>query len=247
MVFWMSDNTRKVKDDLKNICKKLKNIKEEKKAEELVKRVQTIISNLNAVKNEIIKEGEKQKTKAHIDSRFDAVIDALVKDEITNAKKLQEDLTMLANRTINGDEVKSIAELVRTEGATLLERDGQNQNKIEDMERETLRERIRIESPTIQPRTVKDGTSWSNICYVARQLGCRIEESTGTHQIKIIFPNIYKPGETIKVVPLSGTVNLKRLADQIIEQLPACLPAHKIPENKFLVSAFKIGDILKAA
>ena len=249
MVFWHNKGpAQSVRDTLRDFEKKVRKFKDAKqRPAQVIQLTRKVIDELSEVERELRAAAEEYKHKPYLDERFDAMIDGLVQDEIEKAKKLEEDLRAIVGVTITEADVQSYVSILVTEGIALIQREKQNERKVEEMERETIRERLERASDNVPPNRTKDGVPWRNICYVARQLGAIIEVRTH-HQALIKFPRIREaPGFSPMSIPVSKDFNSRGIATEMCQQLHFCLPNYKIPSSDELHDALKAGDLLRLA
>lgn len=220
----------------------------EKRAKELplpqqIEKVQaallSINKNLAVIEEEIKEVAQEEKEKPWIDARFDFRIDQLVLEEIQVLQKLKQDFQSyadLASTLATTKDVSAAIELLQQELQAIERRNELREKEFEEMETETLRERLARTSASVPPQQTNDDVPWNNIAHVVRELGGWIVDQGGRHPVAALFPASKRP------IPFSGDINSGRLAGQLREQL-GHLPAHKIPSKHDLEQAFRRGEL----
>jgi len=242
MVLWRRKKSRKVRNDLGNVGRRIKGLKKiESKAEELKRRIGSIISKIDEAKKDIVEEAESEKLKVWLDSRYDGDIDKLVEKEIKELEGLKERLSDLRQLVdSNVEDIADVIELLIAEESKLEVRIEENKKEIEKWETETLAQRMRTSSVVPPVGSTSDRVSFANIVRVARQLGGWCERGGHGGFFSIQFPMSLRP------IPLSHDVSSTALAGQITIQLTH-LPDYKRPTSTKLRGAFRRGDIRSAA
>ena len=251
MFFWKKDKSIEIFNSLRNIKKNLKNLKSNiDRKDKSLDIIKEVIANIENAKSEILERANEEKEKPWIDQKFDTKIDELAKEEIKALDNLEKELTktylpLLEETNSEEDITYALDELLKklqSEEEFISGREQKNQQQIKEWTRVTLKERLDKESTPVSNRNTSDGIKWSNIAYVARQLGGWIIAG-GRHNYEIVFPKATQP------IPLSSDVGSRKLADEILDQLPNFLPEHKlrILNNNNLRKALNHGDLLRVA
>ncbi|MEK6900561.1 MAG: hypothetical protein AABX05_05535 [Nanoarchaeota archaeon] len=245
MIFWKKAAAKKVREDLRYLEKRTRQLREfSDKADELRKRLQEIRASLEKVKAEVIERYEEEKIKPWIDPQFDVQISALAGEEIAAIENLEHNIDgylELAGDLKSVSELDELITLLQEEELQIEAREKQNEQIIIRMEAETLAGRLSARSEDPPAQKTKDGVSWKKIVLVSRELGGRLECGRGRHSCSLLFPKGNRP------VPLSSDVSTTALAEKIREQLLYSLPKHKIPNATLLRNALKQGDLRRAA
>jgi len=247
--FWKKDKSREIRNSLREIEKKIKNLDGiSKQTDAVINVITKIKANIETAKAEIKEKAQEEKSRPWIDTKFDSEIEKLADDEANALTKLSNDLDFyndLAKELTNDAELKDVVNQLLREEELISAREKQTEKRFEQMEEETIR--IRARTRRVAPITegvtglkTSDGVKWKNIVCVVEQLGGWTEPA-GKHKMVLKFPNSQRP------IPASQDVHSGIIARQIKDQLANFLPKYKIPSQAKLTVALASGDLHDAA
>src|SRR3989344_3607301 len=241
MPFWKKAIARSI---LNNLLLRVENLsKPHDKKRKIIATLKEIYDSIDAAKAEILERAEEEKAKPWIAPRFDPEIDAMANRENEELERLRETIKFYIELSEEAKEEKNLQDVLDnmvSEEKAIRVREAWIKETITKMEVTTLAERLRGTTAPAMTKRTRDGASWSNIAYVARQLGGSTMRA-GEHTYYIGFPG------AARRIPLSADIYSTIIADEVKKQLKFSLPRHKIPSSDSLVKAFKRGNISAAA
>jgi hypothetical protein len=244
MLFWRKDKAKEIRDDLKSVKNKTENLKKfEEKLDKTKSMLHKIKSNIKEAEKDILARAAEEKSRPWIDQKYDSDIDSMAENEVRALKQLESDMEEYVEMVVSLKDEKDLdaaINLLKEEESKIVKREEENEKKINKMATETINTRMGTPSDSSPAISTSDGTPWSDILYVSRQLGGWLV-GKGNHPAAIYFPHHKRP------IPVSSDVGTDRIAGQIIEQLKNFFPTEKVPNKHNLVNALKKGDIRHAA
>ena len=247
LFFWKKDRTKKVLYDLFSIRNRIRDLKEfEAKRDETIAIIKIVNDNIEKAETDMLSRAKEEISKPWLDRQYDIIIDKIAEQEIQALRKLAKDLGDYEQMVL---EVKDISQLddvlsaLEHEVTAIEDREKKNKAQIEELEKQTLKQRLRTASAKPPALKTLDGTPWKKIANVVMQFGGWLECGKVRHQCHIHFHNI---GPARPIV-LSPDVGCELLAEEIKQQLfISDFPKYKIPNTTQIKNALRAGDIYHA-
>ena len=245
MFFWKKGGTEKVLEALRQIDRQVRKLTDiPQQISEFKNALGVIDQNAANAKAVVLERAEEEKSKPWIDARFDALIDAHAKQEVDAIEVLQRNIATyrdLAAASETSEDIRYVLDELKKELNGIELREASHEESFKGMERQTLTERLRRPSADVPPDQTKDGTPFSSVARVVRQLGGWMVVKV-RHQAGIQFKKEQPP------VVISPSLGTQLLAKEVIVRMrEAGFPEYKIPNQSNLQKAFRSGDIHQAA